>query len=134
MGRHRSPPAFFLLVFVLSLPFLVLSALRPQELLPGLPVAALMVVCPAVAASLLVYREQGAHAAHGVAVRQRRPERLRGHPLSHHQQSLLAALSQCRSDYDPRRTAVLILLAAAIVTLAWGPGTQTRAHLGTSGR
>jgi uncharacterized protein len=38
------------------------------------------------------------------------------------------------SDYDPRRTAILILLAAAIVTLAWGPGSRTRAHLGTSGR
>jgi membrane protease YdiL (CAAX protease family) len=62
MGRHRSPLTFFLLVFALSLPFFVLGALRPRELLPGLPVAGLMVVCPALAASLLVYREEGAHA------------------------------------------------------------------------
>jgi membrane protease YdiL (CAAX protease family) len=62
MGRHRSPLAFFLLVFALSLPFLILGAVRPRELLPGLPVAALMVVCPALAASLVVYREQDGHA------------------------------------------------------------------------
>jgi hypothetical protein len=38
------------------------------------------------------------------------------------------------SDYDPRRTAILILLAAAIVALAWGPGRQARADHRTSDR
>jgi len=53
----RSPLRFFLLVFVLSAPFFVMGALVPLELLPGLPVSSLSVLCPVTAAALLVYRE-----------------------------------------------------------------------------
>jgi hypothetical protein len=47
-----------LLVFALSIPLFVVGALVPLELLPGLPVSSLSVLCPMTAAALLVYREQ----------------------------------------------------------------------------
>jgi CAAX protease family protein len=55
---------FFVLVFVLTIPFLVLGALTGLELLPGLPVASLGAVCPTIAAVIVVYRD---HKAAGVA-------------------------------------------------------------------
>jgi uncharacterized protein len=54
---QRSPLKFFLLVFALSVPFWVIGAMTGLQLLPGVPVAALMFVCPAVAAIICVYRE-----------------------------------------------------------------------------
>ena len=56
-SRSKSSPKFFLLVFVLSIPFGLAGALTRLELLPGLPLSSLMWVCPAIAASILVYRE-----------------------------------------------------------------------------
>ena len=56
------PVAFYVLVFTLALPFWYLGAVRPLELLPGLPVSALQAICPSLAASLLVYRERGSPA------------------------------------------------------------------------
>ena len=59
--RRRSPLAFFLLVFALSVPFWLVGAVAARQALPGLPVVdALIVVCPLLAASMLVYRENGA--------------------------------------------------------------------------
>jgi CAAX protease family protein len=62
-GRSRtvkdSRLGFFLLAFVLAIPFWLLGATTGLELLPGLPVAALMVVCPVTAAAILTYREKG---------------------------------------------------------------------------
>ncbi len=55
--RSRSPLTFFLLVFVLSIPFGFIGAVTRLQLLPGLPLSALMVVCPAIAASILGYRK-----------------------------------------------------------------------------
>jgi membrane protease YdiL (CAAX protease family) len=56
--RRRSPLKFFLLVFALSLPFLLAGPLVGYRLVPGVPVTALIVVfCPATAAIILVYRE-----------------------------------------------------------------------------
>jgi hypothetical protein len=55
----RRPLAFFALVFALSIPFLVVGAVTRLELLPGLPVAALMIFAPLAAAVMLVYREEG---------------------------------------------------------------------------
>jgi membrane protease YdiL (CAAX protease family) len=54
---NRSPITFFLLVFGLSVPFWILGAALKTELLPGLPVSSLMVLCPLGAAMILVYRE-----------------------------------------------------------------------------
>ncbi len=53
----RSPPTFFLLIFVLSVPFLLFAGTP----LPGplnLPVSAFMIVCPALAAAIMVWREE----------------------------------------------------------------------------
>lgn len=55
--RNRSPLKFFSLVFVLSLPFWLAGTLTGLQLLPGLPIAALMFVCPVTAALILVYGE-----------------------------------------------------------------------------
>lgn len=44
---------FFALTLGLALPFWLLGALLPQEIMPGLPISALMVICPAAAAFLL---------------------------------------------------------------------------------
>ncbi len=56
-SRSRSPLTFFLLVYALAIPFWLTGAATGIELLPGLPVAALMFVCPVTAALILVYRE-----------------------------------------------------------------------------
>ena len=55
----KSPLNFFLLIFALSIPFWLISAITEQGLpLPiNLPVSALMFVCPLIAASILVYKE-----------------------------------------------------------------------------
>ena len=62
LGMHNRPAAqsslpFFLLVFVLSAPFWALGAVIDCQLMPGLPIAALTFVCPAVAALILAYRQ-----------------------------------------------------------------------------
>ena len=57
--RSRSPITFFILVFALSVPFFVLGAFAPIELLPGLPIGAVMVVVPVAAALILVLRQDG---------------------------------------------------------------------------
>jgi membrane protease YdiL (CAAX protease family) len=51
---------FFLLVFALSIPFWLVGAATGLQLLPGLPVAALMFICPAAAALICVYKESKA--------------------------------------------------------------------------
>jgi hypothetical protein len=62
-GGMRIRPApqsslpFFALVFVLSVPFWAIGAVIDFQPLPGLPIAALTFVCPAVAALILTYRE-----------------------------------------------------------------------------
>lgn len=55
----RSPTKFFLLIFALSIPFWFAGAATRRQLLPRLPVAALMFVCPATAALILVHGESG---------------------------------------------------------------------------
>ena len=60
--RARSPLLFILLVFALSVPFWLVGARYRIELLPGLPLAAIMVVCPLLASSILIGREQGSAA------------------------------------------------------------------------
>jgi CAAX protease family protein len=55
---RRSPLRFFLLVFALSLPFFFAGAFTTFQLLPGIPVTALIAVfCPATAAVILVCLE-----------------------------------------------------------------------------
>ncbi|NJP88705.1 CPBP family intramembrane metalloprotease [Nonomuraea sp. FMUSA5-5] len=65
---RRSPAAYFVLVLLLTVPFLALSALSSSQLLPGLPPAALAVVCPVTAALILEHR-RGGRAAAGALLR-----------------------------------------------------------------
>ena len=59
MKSDPFPFRFFGVLFLLSIPFWVFGALAGSELLPGLPVSALMAVCPTIAAGLLVWRAGG---------------------------------------------------------------------------
>ncbi|MCC7052914.1 MAG: CPBP family intramembrane metalloprotease [Gemmatimonadaceae bacterium] len=56
----RAIGVFFTLTFAFSVPFLVAGSLTGAFLLPGLPVAALMAVCPGAAALVLAWRHGGA--------------------------------------------------------------------------
>ena len=57
--RQRSPLLFIVLVFALSLPLWLLGARYRIQILPGLPLGAIMVACPLAAALILVARERG---------------------------------------------------------------------------
>ena len=61
--RQRSPLTYFVLTFAFSIPFWVVGAVSRLQLLPGIPVSALMLVAPVTAALIFVYRE---HKAAGV--------------------------------------------------------------------
>lgn len=50
---------FFALVTVFSIPFWVLGEWKKIQLLPGLPIDAFMIVCPVLAAIILIYKENG---------------------------------------------------------------------------
>jgi membrane protease YdiL (CAAX protease family) len=68
----RSPGKFFLLTFAISVPFWLAAALARQfsVALPfGLPVIVLQVVCPLLAALILVYREEGRRGITGLLKR-----------------------------------------------------------------
>ena len=53
------PWAFFVLVYVLSIPFFVIGGATGWKIAPGLPVSSLAAFCPVFAAVVLVKREQG---------------------------------------------------------------------------
>jgi len=57
-SKHEPILPFFALVFVLSIPFWILDAVYPIELLPGLPLSALGVLAPTLAACILVYENE----------------------------------------------------------------------------
>jgi CAAX protease family protein len=57
-----SASAFFALTFALSIPFWVVGGTTGVEIVPGLPVAALMAACPAIAAVILTARAAGSSA------------------------------------------------------------------------
>jgi uncharacterized protein len=55
----RSPYKFFALVFALSTPFFLIGALTTFEVIPGVPVSGLALVCPVIAAMIMVRLESG---------------------------------------------------------------------------
>ena len=60
-AENRLISKYFLLVFILSIPFLILGFIGPDttNLLPiRLPISALMAVCPLLAALILVYKKR----------------------------------------------------------------------------
>ena len=58
-SRRRSPLKFFLLAFALSTPIWLLGAVTRARLSADLPVSSFIWVTPVIAASILVYRENG---------------------------------------------------------------------------
>ena len=61
VSENKSSLKFFLLVFLMSIPFWILGATTRDltKILPiKLPISALMTVCPLLAAVILVYKEQ----------------------------------------------------------------------------
>lgn len=74
---NKPPWTFFLLVFALSSPFWVVGAVSGLQLLPGLPVSSAVVVCPALAALILVYRESGTAGMAGLLKRSFDYERIK---------------------------------------------------------
>ena len=62
-SAKRHPFKFFILLFALSVPFWLAGGMAEQELpLPfSLPAGALVLVCPMVAALILIYREEGSN-------------------------------------------------------------------------
>ena len=58
-SREASPLKFFGLLFALSVPFWLFGGLTKFRLLPRLPVSSLMAFCPLMAASVLLFRENG---------------------------------------------------------------------------
>jgi membrane protease YdiL (CAAX protease family) len=54
----KSVFTFVMLVFILSIPFWILSAVYPIQILPGLPLSALEAFTPAFAALILIYRNE----------------------------------------------------------------------------
>ncbi len=59
-ASHKSPLSYFVLTFALSIPFWVVGAVSQRQLLPSIPVSALMIVAPVTAALIFVYREKKA--------------------------------------------------------------------------
>lgn len=57
--KNRSPFTYFALTFALSIPFWIAGALTTFQILPGIPLSALGLLCMVGAASILVYRESG---------------------------------------------------------------------------
>jgi membrane protease YdiL (CAAX protease family) len=65
----RDVLAFFGLTVLLTIPFWAVGAASTARLLPGLPLAALAVVCPALAALILSWRRGGAAGARALLAR-----------------------------------------------------------------
>ena len=95
---QRSPLLFVVLVFVLSLPLWLVGAKYRIELLPGLPLGAIMVVCPLAAALILVAGEHG-----------------RAGLVAHLARSFDYRRIKCKRWYLP-----VVLLQPAIAVLSYG--------------
>jgi membrane protease YdiL (CAAX protease family) len=75
--RGDAPFRFFALVAALSLPFWSVSAVVDRELMPGLPLAGLMVVCPGLAAVVMRVRQSGGQGTTALLARALDVQRLR---------------------------------------------------------
>jgi uncharacterized protein len=67
--RVRDILAFFGLTFALTVPFWIIGGARGNALMPGLPVAALAVICPATAALILSWQLNGTAGARALLIR-----------------------------------------------------------------
>ena len=74
--RLRDILAFFGLTFALTIPFWILGRASGNELMPGLPIAALAVICPAAAALMLSWRLNGVAGVRALLMRTIDPGRV----------------------------------------------------------
>lgn len=74
----KFPLAFFVLIFAFAIPFWVVGGVTGRQLLPGLPEAALGIVCPVLAALILTYRKGGAAGAAALLKRSFDYQRVKG--------------------------------------------------------
>jgi membrane protease YdiL (CAAX protease family) len=74
---NRSPLAFFLLVFALSIPFWVVGASTGLMITPDLPISSFIWICPVIAASLLRFCEDGTPGVAGLLRRSFDYQRIR---------------------------------------------------------
>ncbi len=65
-GRGSSVLHFFLLTFLLTVPFWMAAHWVPVQFLPGLPLRSLMVLCPVTSAIILRTRERGIQSVWGL--------------------------------------------------------------------
>ena len=133
--RDRPLLAYVGLVFALAIPFWLVAARTGAQLLPGLPVSALMVVCPLIAASLLVFRSSGTAGwcVSTVAMRvlivwlYSNTGSVFATILTHAMGNLSMFLfPNDGSAYDPHVAGALLAVVAAIATVMWGPRTLAR--------
>jgi membrane protease YdiL (CAAX protease family) len=119
MNRHalnsrsetKSPLTFFVLVFITSTPFWLLGAvaerLLPEEMPINLPISSLAVVCPTIAALILVHRENGSQGVKQLLKRSFNYKRITG-----------------KAWYGP-----ILFLMPSIMVLAYGLMTLMRVPL-----
>ena len=67
--RLRDILAFFGLTFALTIPFWIIGGANGNALMPGLPIAALAVICPGTAALILSWRLTGVASARALLMR-----------------------------------------------------------------
>jgi membrane protease YdiL (CAAX protease family) len=60
--RKQTAQQFFVLVFALSMPFWLIGALIDWQFFPGIPISALAIVAPGMAAVICKYHREGRHA------------------------------------------------------------------------
>lgn len=77
MPARRRPYAFFALTLALAVPFWIAGGVSGVMLLPGLPLAGLMAVCPGLAALILVWRDEGRPGARAFLARMLDGRRIR---------------------------------------------------------
>ena len=121
----KSPLKFFVLVYVLALPFWLLGALSGgiTKTIPiNLPISALMFVCPITAAVILTYREQKSRGVKQLLTRvfdyKRTKQKIWYVPTF--------LFPNYGSFYDPAITGIFIIITASFVTFFWGAKTLAR--------
>ena len=121
-SRRRSPLKLSLLVFALSIPFWLIGAVNDLQLMPGLSVSAWMACCPALAASVLVYRVNGSAGVLDLLRRSFDFERIRAKGLAFFVGALGEELGLSGYAIDPLQERWNILMASlflGVVGVLW---------------
>ncbi len=127
-----TPLAFFTLVFTLSLPFWMLGYVFDAELMPGLPLASLMVVCPALAMDWVLWWAVGTVTARVLIVwlYTRTGQSVFGISLYHALSNLCWQSYPMQGSYFDPRIDALVTVAIAIVFVRNTPAHRSDAGTG----